>query len=210
MSGRLILHGATDPRENMAIDQALLLSCEGGNGGFPVLRFYWWTVPTLSLGAKEDVKKAADTEACRHNNIAIVRRITGGRAVLHHRELTYSITGPIGTPPYIGSILDSYQRIAGAMRKGFADLGAELDFTPGSRHSGGAHLPCFAAPGRFELAYQGRKVVGSAQRRLKRSALQHGSILQYSDVDLLATATGAENGGGSLAAVMIGFSEILV
>jgi lipoate-protein ligase A len=74
MSGRLIIHGARAPRENMAIDEALLLACEQGAADFPTLRFYWWTVPTLSLGAKESLEQAADPEECRRRGIALVRR----------------------------------------------------------------------------------------------------------------------------------------
>jgi lipoate-protein ligase A len=210
MYARLIIHGARAPRENMAIDEALLLSCEAGGEGFPALRFYWWKKATLSLGAKEDLAGAADTEACRRHGVEIVRRPTGGRSVLHYSELTYSIVGPLGKSPYTGSVLESYHRIALAMKDGFTRLGAELELTAGTRRSAKGRSPCFAAPSRYELAFEGRKVVGSAQRRLRRSALQHGSILLNSDIDVMAVATGAgEAQKAVLQSAMIGLNEIL-
>lgn len=164
----------------------------------------------MSLGAKERLEEAADLEACKKQNMEIVRRQTGGRAVLHYKELTYSLTGSAGRPPFNDSVLNSYHRIAEALRKGLADLGANLELTSGARRARGVRLPCFAAPSRFELAYKGRKVVGSAQRRLRRSVLQHGSILLESDPALLALATGAgPEREPLLADAMIGLREIL-
>ena len=212
MSGRLIIHGATDPRENMAADEALLLHCEVGDEGFPALRFYWWTRPTLSLGAKESLAEAADLEACRKLGFAVVRRSTGGRAVLHNRELTYSIVGRSDTEPFKGSVTESYRKIAKALRAGIASLGVDLELADASREKRGrgAHLPCFAAPSRCELASGERKVVGSAQRRLRGAFLQHGSIIIESEPDALAAATGTGDDGRSrLSASMIGITELL-
>ena len=212
MSGRLIIHGATDPRENMAADEALLLHCERGGDGFPALRFYWWSQPTLSLGAKEKLADAANLEACRKLGIALVRRSTGGRAVLHNRELTYSIVGRSDREPFKGSVTESYRKIAEALRAGIASLGVELELADASREKRGrgAHLPCFAAPSRCELASGERKVVGSAQRRLRGAFLQHGSIIIDSEPDSLAAATGTgEDGRARLAASMAGISELL-
>jgi len=192
MSGRLIIHGATPPRENMAIDEALLSACDAGEGGFPVLRFYWWTVPTLSLGAKEKLEEAADPEACRRNGIALVRRSTGGRAVLHDLELTYSIVAAVGSPPFSGSVADSYRRIAEAMREGLLALGVALELSSGAseRRGRGTHLPCFAAPSRCELAAAGR-------------------ILLRPQPGLLAVCTGlGEAGITRMARAMAGLEEL--
>lgn len=210
MRCRLIIHGARPPVENMAVDEALLRVCEDGGKLFPVLRFYWWTVPTLSLGAKERIEKAADVEACRRLGVAIVRRPTGGRAVLHNEELTYSVVGPIGHPLFGNSVVKSYRKIAEAIRSGIKSIGVDLELTAGSRRGAGTHLPCFAAPSRYELAYGEQKVVGSAQRRLRKSVLQHGSILIKSGLDLLVEATGAgQKIKTVLAKSMIGIEEIL-
>jgi lipoate-protein ligase A len=215
----------------MAVDEALARACDEGAPGFPVVRFYWWTLPTLSLGAKERLREAADIEACRRLGIALVRRPTGGRAVLHDRELTYSVIAPLGVPPFDESVESSYRVIAEAMRAGFAELGIELELTAGSRkirptslspdELTGAdaaervraaalrHLPCFAAPSRYELAYGGRKVVGSAQRRLRNAVLQHGSILLRSDPERLAEASGTDRARlEELEQIMTGLEEI--
>lgn len=209
MSGRLIIEGPCGPIENMSRDEALLHSCDNGGAGFPVLRFYKWSVPTLSLGSKERLNEAADVDTCKAKGIEIVRRITGGRAVLHHEELTYSIIARLDQPPFNGSIIDSYHSTAEAIRKAILKIGIELDLTSGNRriaprtNNSGVidesgrqnrlhHKPCFAAPSRYELAYQGKKVVGSAQRRVRNAVLQHGSILFKSNVDLLALATGVD------------------
>lgn len=195
----------------MAIDEALLSACNAGEGGYPVLRFYWWTVPTLSLGAKEKLEEAADPEACRRNGVALVRRSTGGRAVLHDLELTYSIVAAVGSPPFSGSVADSYRRIAEAMREGLLALGVALELSSGAseRRGRGTHLPCFAAPSRCELAAGGRKVVGSAQRRLRNAVLQHGSILLRPQPGLLAVCTGlGEAGTTRMARAMAGLEEL--
>jgi len=130
--------------------------------------------------------------------------------VLHSSELTYSVVAPLGRPPFVGSVVASYRRIAEAMRRGLAAAGAELELTAGSRRAPRSHLPCFAAPSRCELAWRGRKVVGSAQRRLRASALQHGSILLRSDAEALALATGAApKARARLASAMVGLEEVL-
>jgi lipoate-protein ligase A len=210
MKGRLIIDGATGPRENMAADEALLLACEAGDEGFPALRFYWWTVPTLSLGAKEKLEKAADIEACRELGVAVVRRSTGGRAVLHNQELTYSIVSRTGRRPFFGSVDSSYALIADAIRAGLESMGTELELAAGERRGRGKHMPCFAAPSRHELASGGRKVVGSAQRRLRNAVLQHGSILVRSEPELLAAVGGlGEDGVEMLAGSMVGLEELM-
>jgi lipoate-protein ligase A len=210
MSGRLIIHGAREPLENMAIDAALLLACEEGATGFPALRFYWWTIPTLSLGAKERLADAADIEECHRRGIALVRRPTGGRAVLHDNELTYSIVGTLGKPPFNGSVTASYGHISRAMLEGLSALGIKLDLAPPERRRAGAHMPCFAAPSRFELAAGGRKLVGSAQRRVRRAVLQHGSILIRSDPRTLAAVSGLDAPRAEiLADSMVGLEQLL-
>ena len=223
MSGRLIIHGPMGPAENMAVDEALARICEKGGEGFPVLRLYWWRLPTLSLGAKERLAEAADVEACRRLGIALVRRATGGRAVLHDHELTYAIIGPLGAAPFAGTVEESYRLTAEALSDGISRIGIDLDLTPGSikmrprtvrtnEESPAAtirHLPCFAAPSRYELTWQGRKVVGSAQRRLKKAVLQHGSILLSTDAKQLSEASGSDpNRIDELAETMIGLQEI--
>lgn len=227
MSGRLIIDGPMDPAENMAVDEALARACDGGSDGFPALRLYWWCVPTMSIGAKERLEEAADVKACRDLGIALVRRPTGGRAVLHDHELTYAVIGPLGAKPFDGNIEESYRLTAEALREGISRIGIDLTLTAGGikmhprtlpsrdapQHPSLAasmrHLPCFVAPSRYELTWQGRKVVGSAQRRLRNSVLQHGSILFTTDAETLARASGSDPQRiDELAAAMIGIEEI--
>jgi lipoate-protein ligase A len=221
-SGRIIIDGPCDPVRNMAIDEALAQSCKEGNSGFPVIRFYWWSKPTLSLGAKERLNEAADLEVCRELGISLVRRPTGGRSVLHDQELTYAIIASTDKPPFQTSVEESYRMIAEAQASAVNALGINLMLTAGGRKirprsnqssedsanavSPGSHLPCFAAPSRYELTWQGKKVIGSAQRRLRGAVLQHGSILLQSDVGRLARITRGE--AEALSNLVIGLEEI--
>lgn len=210
MSGRVIIDAALPGVVNMAKDEAIARACDEGFVDFPTLRFYWWERPTLSLGAKERLDEAADLEACQRLGIDLVRRATGGRAVLHDRELTYSIIAPLDKIPFNGTVEQSYRAIAEALKEGIASMGIELELTAGSRKikprtstvadpsmdskaAAMRHLPCFAAPSRYELAYGGKKVVGSAQRRLRKALLQHGSIIFDPQVARLAEATGSDS-----------------
>lgn len=219
--GRVIFHQAMDPVFNMAVDEALARACDEGGPGFPLIRFYWWSVPTLSLGAKERLEEAADQQACEELGISLVRRPTGGRSVLHFHEVTYAIIAPIGIQPFQSSVEHSYRLIAEAQARGLKALGIELQLTPGGRKvrprtaggdsapAPGGHLPCFAAPSRYELTWRGRKVVGSAQRRLRNAVLQHGSILLSSDIERLSKATRAgKDGPERLAKLVAGLEEI--
>jgi lipoate-protein ligase A len=197
LSARIIIDSAGSATFNMAADEALLQACQSGNDGFPVFRFYWWENPTLSLGAKERLSEAADLQECIANNISLVRRSTGGRAVLHDKELTYSIIAPTEVFPFDTDVERSYQQISKAMLQGLAATGIELEITAGQRkikpQSGSVaeHMPCFAAPSRHEITYKGKKVIGSAQRRVKGAVLQHGSILLKAETQKLAQITGA-------------------
>jgi lipoate-protein ligase A len=211
----------------MAVDEALLRSCESGNQEFPVVRFYWWKNPTLSIGAKERLGEAADLNACSELGVSLVRRPSGGRAVLHDHELTYSIVARLGNHPFDKSVERSYRLISEAMRDGLRTFGVELELTSGSsrirprtsnrtnasngdRNINSRHSPCFATVSRHELTFDGRKVVGSAQRRLRNAVLQHGSVLLRSDVDTLSRATGTDRERSKvLTAAMIGIEDIL-
>ena len=196
-SWRLILDPPQDGFYNMARDEALLECCRRGGacpGTFPVLRIYGWTVPTLSLGRFQDALQAADQGFCRDRGIPIVRRPTGGAAVLHDREVTYSLVGPTGAPPFGGAILESYRRIATGIAAGFVMLGLAPDAGSQARSGGPVASPaqCFARVSSFEITFAGRKVVGSAQVRRKGAALQHGSILLDANARLFDEATGGQ------------------
>jgi lipoate-protein ligase A len=195
MEWRLIETAPLSGAENMAIDQALFESVQAG--GAPVLRFYRWDPPCLSLGRNEPARGRYDPEALKARGIDVVRRPTGGLAVLHDRELTYAVAAPVGL---LGSPRASYEAINRALVRGLARLGvaAEVAGPAGPGAAGpwpAAPGPCFqvAAPG--EVVVGGWKLVGSAQRCERRTLLQHGSLLLEGDQSTVAELLGAQAPG---------------
>lgn len=172
---------------NMALDEALLECLASGASG-PALRFYGWSPPALSLGYSQSAEDV-DFEACERLGVDVVRRPTGGRAVLHVAELTYSITAPAGSE----SVAASYCRISRAIGRAIARLGVSASVEPGTSKARSAD--CFAVSTAADLVVDGRKIVGSAQVRRRGFLLQHGSIklepasLQVSQVLRLSGAT---------------------
>lgn len=147
------------------------------------LRFYLWTRPTLSLGRSQTAGDVVDYPFCRSAGIEIVRRPTGGRAVLHHMELTYAVTGIFGRDHFPAGVQETYGAVCGALCAGLNTLGVPAALWRGG--SGGklpnpkTLLPCFAAPVPGEITAGGRKLVGSAMRAEGTAFLQHGSILLH-------------------------------
>ncbi len=172
---RLLVDGPGEGAWNMAMDEALLQSAIAG-GGVPTLRLYWWYPYTLSLGANQVAEGAVDVTALESDGCGLVRRPTGGRAILHAEELTYSVVAPAPA----GGTLAAYRWLAEGLRSGLAGAGIEVQLQRmKSPQAGGIETrhPCFTAAGRYELVSEGRKVVGSAQRRRGGWLMQHGSIL---------------------------------
>lgn len=199
--GRLLVNEPTDGFLNMAIDEALLLSCQRGEEPslFPTIRFYQWSNPTLSLGYAQRSSQTVDRHYCRGTGIKVVRRLTGGRAVLHHREVTYSVVARTDIPPFCGSISETYLLLSRAIMGAYTSLGIVAEMAgkeEGHRLASSpmTRSPCFYSPSRHELVYQGKKLVGSAQKRQRNSFLQHGSILLDFDPNLLLFATGQQPG----------------
>lgn len=162
----------------MARDHALALSATPGRA---FLRLYRWDPATLSLGRNEPAAERIDRQAVRRAGIGLVRRPTGGRSVLHHRELTYSVALAL---PDAGGARQCYLAINRALHRGLAHLGVAADIAgqPGGRRLPGPDAgPCFRSPAPGELVANGRKLVGSAQARIGRALLQHGSILVDDD-----------------------------
>ncbi|NUQ21496.1 MAG: lipoate--protein ligase family protein [Gemmatimonadaceae bacterium] len=174
---------ATPPRsgaENMALDEALLR--RAASSGEAVLRIYAWSAPTLSLGRNQPAHGEYDLGALASGGIDVVRRLTGGRAVLHHREITYSVTAPLT----LGATLrDAYLRINEILVGALRSLGANAEISgragAGERAPLPSLAPCFEEPTEGELVLAGRKLVGSAQYREEVALLQHGSILVDDD-----------------------------
>jgi len=159
---------------NMAVDEFLFRSLSSELQTY--LRFYGWEGPTVSLGYSQDIWKVVDVEYCQKNGIDIVRRMTGGKLVLHHKEVTYSLcSSDKGT--FTSTLTDSYRLISQALMRGFEKMGLNsylADAPPNSYVRG--NLPCFSYPARNEIEVEGKKIVGSAQKRAGSKFIQHGSI----------------------------------
>jgi len=171
--------------ENMAIDEALLLTMAQTPDPQPVLRFYGWSPATLSLGYAQSYHKEVNEEDCLAEGIEIIRRPTGGRAVLHQYELTYSVIAPERDPHVSGTVIESYLRISQALLQGLNALGVPAEMVACGAPKEASSSACFDAPSWYELVVDGRKLVGSAQVRKEGMLLQHGSILLHFDADLL-------------------------
>jgi lipoate-protein ligase A len=176
---RFLNSGRSDGATNMAVDEAILAGVVAGASP-PTVRVYAWEPPTVSIGRSQKPGDELDLEACSARGFGVVRRPTGGRAVLHAGELTYSVVGPAGEPPLGISIAETYESIAEGLLEALSRLGVQARLATvatASRARGEAAPPCFASAGRFEVVVGGRKLIGSAQRRSGASVLQHGSLL---------------------------------
>lgn len=170
---------------NMACDLALMDRAR--RTGEAVLRVYSWKEPTLSFGRNQKTS-AYDRDALERAGIAVVRRPTGGRAILHHREITYSVTAPAVTGE---SIAAAYEWINALLLRALSELGVQaMIATPSGRAPTPDANPCFAEPAAGEITVGERKLVGSAQYREGGALLQHGSILISDDQSSLAALAG--------------------
>ncbi|MDI9230231.1 lipoate--protein ligase family protein [Staphylococcus caprae] len=182
--------GSQDPYYNMAMDEALLNFVSRGEID-PVIRFYTWDPATLSIGYFQRLQKEIDIEKVKEKGFGLVRRQTGGRGVLHDKELTYSVIVPESHPNMPSTITEAYRVISQGLLEGFKNLGFETYFAVPRSKEEREKLKqprssvCFDAPSWYELVVEGRKIAGSAQTRQKGVILQHGSILQDIDIDEL-------------------------
>lgn len=187
---RFIDSGDRDPAYNMALDEALLNWHSEGLIP-PTIRFYGWNPPTLSIGYFQKVEKEINMEMVEKHQLGFVRRPTGGRGVLHDKELTYSVIVTEEHPDMPASVTEAYRIISQGILEGFRDLGLDAYFAvPKTEEEKNAlknprSAVCFDAPSWYELVVEGRKVAGSAQTRQKGVILQHGSIVLDIDEDKL-------------------------
>ncbi|ETX05376.1 lipoate--protein ligase family protein [Candidatus Entotheonella palauensis] len=178
MQWRFLNTGQHFPGMNMALDEAIWQACEAGTSP-PTLRVYGWQPPALSLGYGQSVSKEVNAAACQRYGIEIVRRPTGGRAVLHDDEVTYSVVMPITLQDGSRTLTEHYHLIGLALAEAFTRLGLDIRLARPQRSSKERQAPspaCFAALSRYELSVSGKKLVGSAQKRGQHALLQHGSI----------------------------------
>lgn len=163
----------------MAIDESILRSCQEGQAP-PTLRFYTWNQPTLSVGYSQRVSKEFDITACRKLKYPVVRRITGGRAVLHDQEVTYSVAISQGDPLFSRSVLQAYRSLSMGLLIGCRILGinAQMATKPRGELLQSDRSPlCFSSTSWYEILVEGKKLIGSAQKRFPNALLQQGSIL---------------------------------
>jgi lipoate-protein ligase A len=182
MPWRIVLDEPLPAALNMAIDEALLDHSRAA--GESILRVYGWSTPTLSLGRNQPARGCYSLERAAELGVGFVRRPTGGRAVLHNREITYSVVAPAAA---LGDLAESYARINHLLVDALRRLGVDAAVASGTAPPPLPGLaPCFETPVAGEIVARGRKLVGSAQLRDRGAMLQHGSILVHDDQTLAA------------------------
>ncbi|HEX9606445.1 MAG TPA: hypothetical protein VF962_04370 [Gemmatimonadaceae bacterium] len=179
----------------MARDTAL--QARAARTGETVFSIYSWSRPTLSFGRNQPASGLYDVGKIRAAGIDVVRRPTGGRAILHNREVTYSVTAPAKDA---APLRETYSRINRILQTGLRQLGVSVEpASPSQRARAPSTRPCFETPGEGELVAYGGKLVGSAQWRDDCSLLQHGSILVDDDQSTLPVfAVGVDAGSESV------------
>jgi lipoyl(octanoyl) transferase len=187
---RFIHTGNCSPAENMAIDEAILTEVSEGKSA-PTVRFYGWNPPTLSIGYFQKAIQEINMEQVAKEGLGFVRRPTGGRAVLHDKELTYSMIVREDYPGIPSSVTEAYRVLSEGLLLGFRKLGLDAQMVQlateedQKQYATLGSAACFDSPSWYELVVEGRKVAGSAQVRHKGVVLQHGSILLDMDTEQL-------------------------
>jgi lipoyl(octanoyl) transferase len=179
---RLIIDPPQKGAWNMAVDEAIL-EAVAMKSESPTLRLYDWSPYTLSLGLAQPFSDV-DLASIQKHGWDIVRRPTGGRAILHADELTYSICAPEDNPHVSGNIVESYRRLSTGLLKTLEITGIQADSKPKeeSDKNQAKNPVCFQHPSDYEITYEGKKLIGSAQARRKKGVLQHGSLPLFGDI----------------------------
>jgi len=162
---RLLETGCNTAQVNMGIDESVLKHVSEGKSP-PTIRFYSWKPPAVSIGYFQGIEEEVNLESCRKLGVDYIRRITGGGAVYHDKELTYSFIAPEHTPLVPDDILESYKVICGGLISGFGIIGVKAEFAPLN-----------------DIVTSGKKISGNAQTRRMSCVLQHGTILLDVDVE---------------------------
>lgn len=179
----------------MARDSALI--ARAAATGESVFSIYSWERPTLSFGRNQRALGQYRRERIGDRHLDVVRRPTGGRAILHHREITYSVTAPLRESE---SLRDAYERVNLILLAGLSRIGIDASIARGGKAIEPGASPCFQIPSDGEVMADGRKLVGSAQWRGESAFLQHGSILIDDDQITLASLGAEESEAGTLPA----------
>lgn len=185
---RVIEHPPASGAWNMAVDEAILESIYQGDSK-PTLRLYAWQPACLSLGLAQPFKEV-DTQTLVEKGWDVVRRPTGGRAILHIDELTYSVIAPETEPRVTGGVIKSYLRLSQALLGALRLMGLkpEANEKESNSNSGKPNPVCFEVPSNYEITVNGRKLIGSAQARRKEGILQHGALPLYGDLTRIIDA----------------------
>ena len=173
---RIMEDGPGDAAWNMAVDEAVAESCRKRLSP-PTFRFYHWKGPALTVGYFQNTARDLDGSACREKRIAVIRRMTGGRAVLHGDDLTYSVACGNNTAELPDTIQGAFFAISRGFIDGLCRLGLEAEAVQAPLKKAGRSPICFASTSRYEVTCSGRKILGSAQRRWRDGMLQQGSLL---------------------------------
>ncbi len=174
----------------MAVDEAILRAVAAG-AAQPTLRFYAWEPPALSLGRAQRASDA-DGQALHAAGYGLVRRPTGGKAILHIDELTYSVVAPRSDPRVTGPVAESYRRLSAGLVRGLELLGlANAEADQRAKDHGSVGPVCFEVPSDYEITASGRKLVGSAQMRSDGTVLQHGAVPLYGDITRICAVLSA-------------------
>jgi lipoate-protein ligase A len=190
---RLIVSEPMRGAKNMAVDEAILDAVSAGTAP-PTLRLYAWEPPCLSIGYAQPTEDV-DLSRVEEKGWELVRRPTGGRAILHTDELTYSIAAQIGNPHMKGGVLDSYRHLSKGLAAALGLLKLEVTIHPARQ------IPqdlrddpvCFQVPSAYEITVQGKKLIGSAQVRKRQGVLQHGSFPLSGDIARICEVLKFEN-----------------
>lgn len=189
---RLLSSPLMDGSANMAVDEAILLAVAEGQAP-PTLRFFSWAPPCLSLGYAQPL---ADVDQERLHGLGwdLVRRPTGGRAILHTDELTYSVIAPMSEPRVLGGVIESYRQLSAGLMRGLEILGlrvrADKEYAKDSSSTTQAsnNVVCFEVPSNYEITAGEKKLLGSAQVRKRRVVLQHGTLPLTGDITRIVEA----------------------
>ncbi len=179
MTLRVLRDPSQSGAHNMAVDEAIFEAVRAGAQP-ATLRLYAWTPACLSIGYGQRIREV-DQAALTARGWDVVRRMTGGKAVLHADELTYSLALPAGHRLAEGGVVESYRRISAALLAGLTRLGIQAQAEGGVQGQETSPV-CFDATSQYEIAVGGRKLIGSAQRRRDGAVCQHGSLPLYGDL----------------------------
>lgn len=183
---RLLLSGFNDPYTNMAIDEAIAREqVEGSN--LPTLRLYGWSPASFSLGYFQKIGQVLNVGECKKRNLDFVRRFTGGEIIFHDQELTYSISCAQENLSLGGLVKEDFKKLSAFILYAYKALGLAAEyFSDSTKYSLSENIAgplCFSSKEDYDIIIAGKKIGGSAQRRIKNTIFQHGSIPLKLDLD---------------------------